>query len=292
MTAFVDLPTVRRQFARAAATYGSADFLAREIDRRMAERLDYVKISPALVLDVGCGQGASLPHLTQRYPEAMVLGLDATPEMLQRVPGREAPSALQKLLPFLKTKGPRLAAASATQLPLASGKAGLLWSNQMLFWLDDPLPAIQEAHRVLEVGGLYMFSSLGPDTLKEVRAAFADGHPHTQRFYDMHDLGGMLAASGFSDPVVDMEVITLTYHNLETLLAELRQSGSQCAMKDRPKGLRGKTAGESFRQRYEALRRDGRLPATFEVIYGHAWKAPAKKAEDGRSIVRFMPRPE
>lgn len=290
MTAFVDIRSVRRQFARAAATYGQADFLAREIDRRMAERLDYVKITPNLVLDVGCGQGASLPQLAQRYPEATLLGLDATPEMLQRVPGRAAPSALKKLLPFLKTKGPRLAAASATQLPLAPGKAGLLWSNQMLFWLDDPLPAIQEAHRVLEVGGLYMFSSLGPDTLKEIRAAFGDGHPHTQRFYDMHDLGDMLATSGFSDPVVDMEVITLTYEHLGTLLTELRQSGSRCAITDRPKGLLGRQAGQAFRTRYEALRRDGRLPATFEVIYGHAWKAPAKKADDGRDIVRFVKR--
>jgi malonyl-CoA O-methyltransferase len=186
---------------------------------------------------------------------------------------------------------PMPVAADAAQLPLASRSAGLVWSNLLLHWLDDPIPALAEAHRVLEVGGLLMFSTLGPDSLKELRAAFSDGYAHTQRFADMHDLGDMLVGCGFSDPVMDMEVITLTYDDLDTLFAELRSAGSMCAMKARRHGLTGRRSWEAARAAYEGLRRDGKLPATFEIVYGHAWKAAPKQTPDGRAIVRFdLPR--
>jgi malonyl-CoA O-methyltransferase len=151
------------------------------------------------------------------------------------------------------------------------------------------LPALAEAQRVLEVGGLLMFSTLGPDTLKELRAAFADGYAHTQRFIDMHDLGDMLVACGFADPVMDMEVLTLTYADFDDLLGELRAAGSGCAMRARRHGLTGRQSWARVRAACEGLRRDGRLPATFEVVYGHAWKAQPKQAGDGRAIVRFDP---
>jgi malonyl-CoA O-methyltransferase len=170
---------------------------------------------------------------------------------------------------------------------------GLLWSFRMLHWLDDPLPAFREIHRVLEVGGLLMFSSFGPDTLRELRGSFADGHVHTQRFGDMHDFGDMLIECGFSDPVMDMEVLTMTYSNLDNLFRDLRQSGAACAMQARQRGLTGRTAWQEMRAAYEKLAQDGRLPATFEVIYGHAWKSQpsqSKKTDDGRSIIRFEPK--
>jgi malonyl-CoA O-methyltransferase len=144
---------------------------------------------------------------------------------------------------------------------------------------------------VLEIGGLLMFSTLGPDTLRELRSAFADGYAHTQRFADMHDLGDMLVGCGFADPVMDMEVVTLTYDDFDAMLAELRAAGSACAMKARRHGLTGRQAWSAARTAYESMRRDGRLPATFEIIYGHAWKAAPKQTPDGRAIVRFdLPR--
>jgi malonyl-CoA O-methyltransferase len=178
-------------------------------------------------------------------------------------------------------------AGDAAKLPLKSASTAIVWSNLLLHWLDDPLPALAEAHRVLEVGGLLMFSTLGPDSLKELRSAFSDGYAHTQRFIDMHDLGDMLVGCGFADPVMDMEVLTLTYDSFDAMLGELRAAGSGCAMKARRHGLTGRRAWEKARVAYETLRRDGRLPATFEIVYGHAWKVPAKQAADGRAIIRF-----
>lgn len=287
---FVDQRQVARRFARVADTYDRGDFFAREIDRRMQERLDYINLQPGRIVDLGCGRGGSFAGLGARYPEAELLGLDLVPAMLCTEAAR--PPGWQRWLGLGKRNGPLRLAADATQLPLAAKSAGLVWSNQMLHWLDDPLLAFADAHRVLETGGLLMFSTLGPDTLRELRTAFADGYAHTQRFIDMHDLGDMLVGCGFADPVMDMEVITLTYDDLDSLFAELRAAGSSCAMKVRRHGLTGRRGWLAARAAYDAMRRDGKLPATFEVIYGHAWKAAPDKLPDGRAIVRFERLPE
>jgi len=254
----------------------------------MQERLDYVKIEPKTILDLGCSRGGSFPGLAGRYPGARLIGLDSAPAML--VAGRTPRAGWQRLLGLGKAAEQRLA-ADAAKLPLKNASASMIWSNLLLHWLDDPLPALGEAHRVLEVGGLLMFSTLGPDSLKELRAAFGDGYAHTQRFIDMHDLGDMLVGCGFADPVMDMEVVTLTYDDLDTLFAELRAAGSSCAMKARRHGLTGRQAWATARAAYETMRREGKLPATFEVVYGHAWKVAPKQTPDGRAIVRFdLPR--
>jgi len=286
---FVDRQQVGRRFSKVAANYEQADFFAREVDRRMQERLDYVKVAPTLIVDLGCSRGGSFAGLTARYPEAQLLGLDISPAMLDM--GRAPRASWQRWLGLGRTAGPQRLAADAAQLPLQAKSASMVWSNLLLHWLDDPLPALAEAHRVLEVGGLLMFSTLGPDSLKELRTAFADGYAHTQRFIDMHDLGDMLVGCGFADPVMDMEVITLTYDDIDALFAELRAAGSGCAMKARRHGLTGRGSLQAARAAYEAMRQGGKLPASFEVVYGHAWKAEPKKSADGRAIVRFdLPR--
>ena len=287
--AFVDRQQVGRRFSRIAAAYGEGDFFAREIDRRMQERLDYVNLQPKRVLDLGCSRGASFSALAARYPEAELIGLDLSPAMLAS--GRSQRASWQRWLGIGKNADPLRLAADAAHLPLASRSTALVWSNLLLHWLDDPIPALAEAHRVLEVGGLLMFSTLGPDTLRELRSALSDGYAHTQRFADMHDLGDMLVGCGLADPVMDMEVLTLTYDDLDALLAELRASGSICAMKARRHGLTGRQTRAAARAAYEKLRCDGKLPATFEIVYGHAWKAAPKQTPDGRAIVRFdLPR--
>ena len=281
---FVDRAQVARRFARAAAGYDRGDFFVREVDRRMGERLDYVRIDPARILDLGCSRGGSFAALAARYPRAQLLGLDLVPAMLAA--GHTRPAGWQRWL-GIGGDGPLRVAGDAAKLPLKSASTALVWSNLLLHWLEDPLPALAEAHRVLEVGGLLMFSTLGPDSLKELRAAFADGFAHTQRFADMHDLGDMLVACGFADPVMDMETLTLTYDDVDDMLAELRAAGSACAMHARRHGLTGRGHWTRVRAAYEALRRDGKLPATFEVVYGHAWKAQSKKTADGRAVVRL-----
>ena len=286
----LDPGLVRRRAGRAAAGYASVDTLAREISRRMGERLDYIRIEPRRILDLGCGPGADLPSFAQRYPGVPRIAIDSAPAMLAQARGDTG--LLKRLLRFGKPAEPDFVCADATALPLARGSVSFAWSNLMLQWLHDPLPALKEIHRVLEVGGMLMFSTLGPDTLKELRAALPPSDAeHLHRFIDMHDLGDALVGAGFSDPVMDMEMLTVTYTSLDDLLHDLRASGSANAAVTRPRGLVGKGHWQKLRANYERLRRDGRLPATVEVVYGHAWKAAPKVTEDGRAIVRFERKP-
>ena len=250
----------------------------------MQERLDYVRVTPRRILDLGCSRGGSFAALSARYPDAELIGLDLSEAMLQA--GQVRRPGWQRWL-GLGQDGPLRIAADAAKLPFAARSTAVVWSNLLLHWLDDPIPALAEAHRVLEVGGLLMFSTLGPDTLRELRGAFGDAQAHTQRFADMHDLGDMLVECGFADPVMDMEVITLTYDDMDAMLADLRAAGSSCAMRDRPRGLMGRGRWAQVRAAYEALRVAGKLPATFEVIYGHAWKGEPKQTADGRAIIRL-----
>ena len=279
-----------RRFGRAAATYDEVAVLAREVARRMDERLDYIRIEPKRILDLGCGTGIDFDLLGKRFPAAQRIGADFALPMLERARGERG--LLSRLRAFGRPTPAALACADAAALPFARASMSLVWSNLVLNWLTDPLPALCEMHRVLEVDGMLMFSTLGPDTLRELRAALPTTRgERVHRFIDMHDLGDAVVQAGFSDPVMDMEVLTLTYTDVDELLRDLRQSGSTNASTMRPRGLSGKAGWGAARQSLDALRRDGRLPATFEVIQGHAWKAPPKTIEDGRAVVRFQQRP-
>jgi malonyl-CoA O-methyltransferase len=275
---------VRRDFAAAAESYDSAAVLAREVGARMAARLDLVKIAPRRVADIGCATGDGIRELQRRYGAGsgqLPLAIDYALPMLRAV-RRRTP-----LVERLTGRGPRLVNADVRSLPLAANTLGLVWSNLMLHWLDDPLPALRELHRVLEVGGLLSFATLGPDTLKELRiASAAVGAGDTaRRFLDMHDLGDMLVAAGFGDPVMDMENITLTYPTPRAFLADQRHLGVRDA-------LLGRQGWRDWRRLLDAWPRDadGRLPASFEIVYGHAWKPAPRKIADGRAVVKFHSR--
>ncbi len=283
----IERARVQRSFDRTAAGYDAAAVLQREVARRMAERLDLVKLAPMRILDVGCGTGADLRLLARRYPAAERIGLDFSQAMLRNARGR--PSWLARLLPPFAAREAGVVCAAAQSLPLVANSMGLIWSNFMLHWLDDPLSALKEMHRVLQVDSLLMFATLGPDTLKELRTAFAaaDNMPHVQRFIDMHDLGDMLVESGYTDPVMDMEYLTLTYASPEDFLRDLRGAGSSNALAGRQRGLTGGKAWQRMREALVAQMRDGRLVITFEIVYGHAWKPQPRLAADGRQIIRF-----
>ncbi len=276
---------MKQDFSRAAATYDEAAVLARETGRRMAERLEYVKLSPSRMADIGCASGDGIRDLQQRYPAALPLAVDFSSAMLQQVRHRVP------LLQRLARRVPRLINADARSLPLAANSLGLVWSNLMLHWLDDPLPALREMHRVLEVDGLLMFAMLGPDTLMELRVACSDCglEPPLRRFLDMHDIGDMLIAAGFADPVMDMEMLTLTYGSPRGLLRDQRHLGVRDA-------LFGHLPWRDWRRvlsNYAARRtKDGDvLPASFEIVYGHAWKPVPQRIDDGRAIIQFEKRP-
>jgi malonyl-CoA O-methyltransferase len=272
---------MRDDFARAAESYDSAAVLAREVGARMAARLDLVKIAPARVADIGCATGDGIRELQQRYPKAQALAVDYALPMLRAVKDRTP------LTKRIMRRAPLLVNADVRALPLAASSLGLVWSNLMLHWLDDPLPALRELHRVLEVGGLLSFATLGPDTLKELRAAAAKvGAGDTaRRFLDMHDLGDMLVAAGFGDPVMDMELVTLTYATPRAFLADQRHLGVRDA-------LLGHQGWRDWRRLLGAWPRDaeGRLPASFEIVHGHAWKPEPRQIADGRAVVKFHSR--
>lgn len=279
----IDKHEVRRAFSRAAHKYDAEAVLQREVCSRMLERLDYIKAQPQRVLDAGCGTGRGTHQLAQRYPAAQVVALDIALGMLHEA--REKTSWWRKL--FGSNKLGYLC-ADIESLPLAANSVELVWSNLTIQWCNDLPGTFRELHRVLKPDGLLMFSTFGPDTLKELRTAFhnVDGHSHVNRFADMHDLGDMLLDAGFADPVLDVEVITLTYDDVRAAMRDLKNIGAHNATAGRSQGMMGKAAWQKVQQNYERLRRDGKLPATFEIVYGHAWRAQPKQAADGRTIVR------
>ncbi|HEX5464071.1 MAG TPA: malonyl-ACP O-methyltransferase BioC [Burkholderiales bacterium] len=273
----VDKRRMRQAFERAADDYDAAAVLQHEVCRRMLGRLDYIKHQPALIVDAGCGTGNALSGLRQRYRKAGIVALDIAPAMLHRARARLP----RRLLPF-GTAAAHAVCGDIEHLPLKTAAAGMVWSSLALQWVNDAEAAFAEIARVLTPGGLLMFSTLGPDTLKELRAAYdaADAHRHVNRFIDMHDLGDMLLAAGFADPVMDMEYVTLTYTDVRALMHDLKAIGARNALYGRPQGLSGKAALAAVARGYEPLRRDGRLPATFEVVYGHAWMSERRGLAD------------
>jgi malonyl-CoA O-methyltransferase len=295
----VDPSAARRARGRACATYDAAAALPNEIGTRLAQRLDYMKIDPAAILDVGCATGAAAGELAARYPRARLVALDPAPAMARAcaVRLRRGDSLLWRLLAPLRGAAhapPALCVcADACALPLPGVAFDLLFSNLALPWLNDPPRAFAEFRRTLRVGGLLAFATLGPDTLKELAVAFAraDGYTHVNRFPDMHDLGDMLVAAGFADPVMEMETLTVTYAEPRALFAELKALGATNATRGRPRGLSGRGRWERVLAELERRRRDGRLAVSFEVVYGHAWKGEPRRAADGSAIVRFAARP-
>ncbi len=276
----IDANVARRRFARAAATYAAAARLEAEVGSRMLERLDYLKLAPRRILEAGCGPGRESGALLKRYPGAELVELDYALPMLRRE--RSLLSRLARRPAAMQVCG------DLRQLPLAEGSIDLAWSNMALHWMADPQAALWELARAVAPGGLLLLSTLGPDTLAELRAAAGGGRVH--RFADMHDVGDALVAAGFSAPVMDAERLTMTYTGGEALLADLRASGQTFAAPGRSRGLAGRRFRSALADALQARMREGRLPVTFEVVYGHAWKDAPRKWADGRSIVQFASR--
>ena len=289
----LDLAEVRRAFDHAAASYDAHAVLQREVCNRLLERLDFMTLQPGRVLDVGSGTGYGLAHLQARYAEAEICALDIAPSMLNaaraRLPQRTwTQRALQRLSP-LASRPTHLLCADMERLPLAASSVNLVWSSLALQWAHDLEATFRGFHRTLAPGGLLMFATFGPDTLRELRSAFAsiDDAPHVNRFIDLHDIGDMLIHAGFASPVMEMEMLTLTYADLTTLMRDLKGIGAHNAAANRRRGLLGRSAWARLQQAYESHRHEGRLPATFEVIYGHAWAGDKLQREDGRQVIQL-----
>jgi len=258
----IDLARVRRSFGRSARAYDAAAVLQQRVREELLERLDVVRLAPTVVLDLGAGTGHASLALKRRYRSSQVIALDLAEGML-----REAGRRQTLLRRFRRVCG------EAAALPLRDASVELVFSNLMLQWCQDPDAVFRECRRVLKPGGLLTFTTFGPDTLVELRRAWAaaDSRTHVNRFIDMHDLGDALVRSGLAEPVLDVERYTLTYAEVRELMRDLKDIGAHNANAGRPRGLTGKGALARMTAAYETFRRDGRLPATYEVVYGQAW---------------------
>lgn len=282
----IDKRLVRSAFDRAAASYDQAAALQRVVCDRMLARLDSMKYIPDVILDSGSGTGYGTRKLLMRYPAARILALDIATAMHAKA--RSA--VLQREQSLTQNRNHSqisYAGGDAERMPFKYSCIDLLWSNLMLQWCSDLNRAFAEAYRVLRRGGSFMFSTFGPDTLKELREAFrsADDYRHVNRFTEIHDIRDKLARNGFAAPVMDMEHITMTYDEVIDVMRDLKAIGAHNVNQGRRRGLTGKTTWQKAINRYEMLRTRGKLPATFEVIYGCVRK-PNEKRSISSSVAR------
>ena len=258
---------IRQSFDKAATRYDEVAVLQREVAQRVLERLELIKLAPQRILDLGCGTGLNSKALEKRYPKAQVISLDLAPAMLQQA--RKHKRWLSKQ---------RFICGDAEQLPLAKNSVDMIFSSLTLQWCHDLDSAFRECFRVLKPGGLLMFATLGPDTLHELRNSWqsVDNYNHVNAFVDMHDIGDALIRTRLADPVMDVETITMTYQEVMPLMRDLKILGAHNMTGGRERGLTGKQKIHAMAEAYESYRINGLLPASYEVVYGHAW-APHDK---------------
>ncbi len=287
----IDKAFVRASFNRAANTYDAAAVLQKLVQGEMLSRLELVKIKPKAILDAGCGTGHGSFALQRRYRNAQVFSLDIALGMLQKT--RMQQPYLRRLF-----SAENLICADIECLPIADNSMGMVWSNLALQWCNNLDAAFGEFARVLQPEGLIMFSTFGPDTLKELRAATQNNSTHVSRFIDMHDIGDALIRCGFSAPALDVESYTLTYNDVKAVMTDLKNIGAHNATAGRARGLQGKSFLQNLTQNYEQFRTGlkedgGKLPATFEVVYGHAWyngKSDKSDLANGLAPITFKKR--
>jgi malonyl-CoA O-methyltransferase len=275
---------VRQSFDRAAESYDQFAVLQKEVCNRLLEKLEVVKISPQMILDAGTGTGSAIPSLFSRYKKAQLVALDLSENMLEKTAGHGS---------FLRA--PHRVCGDVECLPFADNSFDLVFSSLSLQWCNDLNAALLEAKRVLKPGGLFVFSTFGPDTLKELRQSWASvsGSAHVNQFIDMHDIGDALLHDGYAEPVMEAEILTVTYDAVEELMHDLKAIGANVTASGSTvkKGLSGKSVLLAVRERYETFRQQGVLPASYEIIYGHAWKpespASGENKDNSSRLVEF-----
>jgi len=274
---------IQKHFDAKAICYETSAVLQRNVCNELLERLDLTSLKPDIVLDVGCGTGWGTQDLLKKYKKAKIISLDLSPEMLKQT----------------KSKGgwlrkPQLICADAEDIPLEDESVDLIFSSLMLQWCDYK-KVFAEFKRILKPDGLLMFSSFGPDTLKELKQSWArvDNHAHVNEFTDMHDLGDALIHAGLAEPVMDMDLLTLTYNDAMSVMKDLKAIGANTILKNQQKdaehGLVTPAKLKRVVAHYEQFRKDGIIPASYEVVYGHAWKTKqrATKLEQTEFTVSF-----
>ena len=250
---------LRRTFNRLADLYDGHAALEQEVASRLLERLEFHRLAPQRIMDLGCGTGQASAELKSRFRKAQVIGLDSSRAMVAQMRRRS------RLLRPLKA-----VCADFSALPLADQSSELLYSNLAMQWCPDLVSLFAEFRRILMPGGMLLFSSFGPDSLAELRTAWAgaDETAYTMEFTDMLEVGDALMAAGFQEPVMDTERITLSYPDIDALICELQATGTSGFLQGRY-SLR--EAKDSIEKAYQAFRVDGKYPVTYQIIYGTAF---------------------
>lgn len=267
---------VRQRFNRFAHCYDQYAALSQEVVSRFLDRLELIKIQPRCIVELGCGTGELTVRLAQKFPEAKITAVDFSEAMLAQV---------ERKLIENKISNVELMVADAESLPsselnnFAEGSVDLVMTSLMLPWCNDLASVFLPVRYLLKEDGLFLFSSLGPDSLKNVRAAWAavDSDAHVQNFLDLHDVGDKMLAVGLADPVMDVERLSLSYASVDGLLRELQGMGFGNCLQDRFRGLTGKAKFDAFKKELTQLAAcDNRFDLSYEIIYGHAWKSGVK----------------
>jgi malonyl-CoA O-methyltransferase len=282
---------VLRQFNR-RGDLSQAQFLYGEIARRMDERLRLVRIDPQRILDSGCGAGAQIAMLYARYPRARYVGLDHNEGLLkiaQRQASKTLPHGWRTWLGRLRGQPPVATwiHSDLAHTDLQPESIDLVWSNLALHWHPAPHAVLQEWSRILRPNGLVFFSCFGPATMQELRQALMQANLHTATpgFVDMHDFGDLLIEKGFADPVMDQEVLTLTYATPQKLLQDVKALGGNPSL-GRRAGLVTPAWKNRLLDALESQRQpDGRLHLTVEVAYGHAWRSAVRRGQAGETRI-------
>ena len=276
----LDRQAVARAFDRASGSYDAAAALQDRVRGELLERLGELRIEPRAVLDLGTGTGHGARALKRRYPKAIVVAVDIAPGMLER-----ARAQSRWLRRFERVR------ADAYALPFVDGAFDLVFSNLMLQWCDDLDAVFAEIARVLKPGGLLLFSTFGPGTLAELREAWAasDATNHVNHFFDAHALGSALMQARLAEPVLDVDRVVAQYPDVMTLMRELKAIGAHNVTQGRARGLTGRSRLGAMTRAYESQRRDGRIPATWEVIHASAWggerRAPENQAVPAETLI-------
>ena len=269
----LDRRAVAEAFDRASTSYDGAAALQERVRNELLGRLDDFPLAPKSILDLGAGTGHSSRALKRRYPAAIVVAVDIAPGMLEKA--REQSRWLRR---FERVR------ADAYSLPFADGSFDLIFSSLMLQWCDDLDAVFAEIARVLKPGGALIFSTFGPDTLLELRESWlatdAPGN-HVNHFFDAPSLGTALMHAGLAEPVLDVDRIVMPYDDVLTLMRELKAIGAHNVTRGRARGLTGRRRLAAMTQAYEVLRRDGKLPATYEVIHAICWGSEGRPSFDG-----------
>jgi malonyl-CoA O-methyltransferase len=258
---------IRRRFEDAADRFSEADFVHGVTREGLLLRMQPMTIDATTVIDLGSATGSAIPLLQKRFRGARVIAVDLSAAMLRIVRRRRT----------LLSKRPAVQ-ADARSLPFAAASVDVIFSNLMLPWVDDLDTVFAEVARVLRKDGLFAFSSLGPDSLLELREAWqaVDEGPHVKRFPDMHDVGDGLVRAGLRDPVLDVDKLTVSYRDPGVLFRDLTSAGARNSLSGRQRGLMGR---DRFRRFIDTLFVPaGDRSITLELVYGHCWGSGGRRS--------------